>query len=489
MNPILDPILGYAINKVGDLAISSFEAYRFIHAPFLHGPVRHWLARRRSAAVFYNARRTVPAYRDFLAHAGVPAPQTFEEIPPMDKESYIKKFPLESTCQGGRIPLRGVVLDESSGSSGTASNWVRGPGERYATRRLIQFSARSTFGQESFVLLNAFALGPWATGMNVSMALVDNCIIKSIGPDVGKIVSTLKLLGPSYRYIITGYPPFMKTLVDTADLDWSRYDVCSVVGGEGLSEALRFALNRRFRKTVSSYGASDLEINLAVETDFTMALRRALADHEGLAQDLYGRESLPMVFQYDPLNVHFESDPNRELLCTLNRLENVSPRVRYNIHDRGLVRTVPDVLHVLRNHGVRLDVDPKVPLPLLFHWGRNDSAVGFYGCKITPEDIQNVVLRLPALLGTANFGLHPWEDAQANKRLDIYLELEPNTDAPANLTALTREFLDKLMEVNQDFRESIRMIPDDHLPTLKFFPFGQSPMSGQDVRIKRRYIV
>jgi hypothetical protein len=47
---------------------------------------------------------------------------------------------------------REAVLDESSGSSGTAGNWVRGTGERDATGRLIQYSARATFGAESFVL-------------------------------------------------------------------------------------------------------------------------------------------------------------------------------------------------------------------------------------------------------------------------------------------------------------------------------------------------
>ena len=42
----------------------------------------------------------------------------------MDKESYVKRWPLEPPCQGGWLPVRGAVIDESSGSSGTASNWV-----------------------------------------------------------------------------------------------------------------------------------------------------------------------------------------------------------------------------------------------------------------------------------------------------------------------------------------------------------------------------
>ena len=491
MNELLDPIVGWTLSKIGDLAISSWGAYRLLFAPAFGGTSRDWFSRKRAAAAFFNARRTVPAYQEFLRQHGAGHPTRFEDIPPMDKESYIKKWPIEALCQGGRLPLRGAVIDESSGSSGTASNWVRGSAERLATRRLIQYSARSTFGDDSFVLLNCFALGPWATGMNVSMSLVDRCVLKSIGPDVSKVVGTLKFLGPKYRYVITGYPPFLKILVDTADIDWSQYDVCAVVGGEGMSEPLRAALNKRFRKTISSFGASDLEINLAVETEFTIALRQAIAADESLGRELYGHEPLPMIFQYDPLNCLVESDDERSLLFTLNRLENVSPRIRYNIHDRGVVRSIKDVRDVLRGRGVSLTgAEPVLELPLLFHWGRQNNAVGFYGCKITPEDIQHVILRVPALASqVANFALHPFEDADANKRLELWLELEDGVAMPATTSDLDAEVWRELAAVNQDFRESIRMIPAGRAPTIKLFAFGQSPMSGQDIRVKKQYIV
>ena len=493
MNEVLDPVLGWGLSKVGDLAISSWGAYRMLFAPALGGRSRDWLSRTRASAAFYNARRTVPAYREFLREHGAENPQSFEDIPPMDKANYIKRWPLEALCQGGKLPLRGAVIDESSGSSGTASNWVRGTEERAAARRLIQYSARSTFGDESFILLNAFALGPWATGMNVSMSMVDRCVLKSIGPDVQKVVATLKLLGPKYRYVISGYPPFLKVLVDTADIDWKQYDVCAVVGGEGMSEPLRAALNQRFRKTISSYGASDLEINLGVETGFTIALRQAIAANDSLGNDLFGREALPMIFQYDPLNTLVESDAERSLLFTINRLENVSPRIRYNLHDRGVVRSMTSVLEVLRDHRIRLEHDdPSLDLPLLFHWGRQDSSVGFYGCKITPEDIQNVLLRISALGAiVANFGLRPFEDAQANKRLELLLELNENVAVPDGDAAksLNEDVWTQLAAVNQDFRESIKMIPTERRPMVKFFPFGQSPVSAQDIRVKKRYII
>ena len=40
---------------------------------------------------------------------------------------------------------------------------------------------------------------------------------------------------------------------------------------------MRAYLLRSFRRVYGSYGASDLEINLAAETDLTIALRRLLA--------------------------------------------------------------------------------------------------------------------------------------------------------------------------------------------------------------------
>ena len=493
MNELVDTVAGWGFEVMGGVALWSWHSYRLLFAPVIGEGLRERIAQSRAAAVFWRARRTVPAYRAFLDETGGIARRfaRFEDIPITDKDSYIRRHTLEATCRGGRLPRTGAVLDESSGSSGTATNWVRGETERRATRRLIQYSARATFGEDSFVLLNAFALGPWATGMNVSMSLVDRCVLKSIGPDIAKIVATLETLGPSYKYIITGYPPFLKLLCDRARLDWSAFEVYAVVGGEGMSEPLRSALNRCFRKTISSFGASDLEINMAVETDFTIALRQAIAAKPALGDDLFGtHESLPMIFQYDPLNYWLESDPFRNLVCTLNRLSNVSPRVRYNIHDRGVVRRRSWVEQVVADHGVQLPVGARgLMLPLLFHWGRQEHAVAFYGCKLTPEDLQHAVLRIPELAAsTAELALHPFEDEAANRRLEIWLELRPDcTLQPSD--ALQADLLRALAEVNQDFRESIKMVPADRAPTLRIYKHGASPMSHQDPRIKKRYIM
>ena len=65
----------------------------------------------------------------------------------------------------------------------------------------------------------------------------------------------------------------------------------------------------------------------------------------------------------------------------------------------------------------------KTALPVMFHWGRQDSSVAFYGCKIAPEDVQHALVHLAQTMGSvANFALHPYEDADANKRLELWLE-------------------------------------------------------------------
>jgi phenylacetate-CoA ligase len=491
MNETFDRAFGFLASQTGGVTNASWIAHQMLFAPGMIGPTREWISRHRAAAAFFNARRRVPAYQEFLAAHGATTASRFEDIPPTDKQSYINKWPIEMLCQGGCIPMRNAVIDESSGSSGTATNWVRGAEERFATRRLIQYSTRATLGDEPFILLNCFALGPWATGMNVSMSLVDRCIVKSIGPDASKALATLRLFGPKYKYVIAGYPPFLKSLVDDADFSWSEYNVAAVVGGEGMSEPLRGALNKCFRKTISCFGASDLEINLAVETPFSVALRQAILRDPSLGSDIYGSEGLPMVFQYDPLHTYVESDAERNLLFTLNRLTNVSPRIRYNLKDRGVVRSVAELTPILRDNGL----DPKemglrIGLPVMFHWGRQDSSVAFYGCKITPEDIQHVLLRLaPSLGAMANFALHPYEDAKANKRLELWLEMDAGAGMPADRDALTHDLLRELAAVNQDFRESVKMIPAGFRPTVVLYEHGASPMSGQDIRIKRRYVL
>src|ERR1700683_1445504 len=295
------------------------------------------VGRMGAQAAYLKAVQSCPAYQDFLDKMGHTNTGRWrlEALPEMTKENYVRKYSIEQRCYGGAIPRAGVVIDESSGSTGMPNNWVRSAAERTDVKRILQLNYQLIYRDSGCILLNCFALGPWATGMNVSMSLVEMGILKSIGPDQQKLENTLKLFGPSYRYLIFGYPPFIRAFVDETELNLSRYNFDLIVGGEGLSESLRSHLGKYARSVISSFGASDLEINIAVETQLTIALRRLCLENGELSKQLFGRDTPPMIFQYNALDYTIETNGQNELLFTIGRQSGAAPKIRYNLRDAG----------------------------------------------------------------------------------------------------------------------------------------------------------
>jgi len=135
-------------------------------------PLSDALSQGRALRAARVAAARVPAYRDFLQERGVNPFRiaSMEELPETNKRNYIDAYPLVQRCVRGRIPLVGTTIDESSGSTGTPYNWVTSNVERKHVRRMISFFARYTFGEAPLVILNAFSMGAWATGLTTAVA-------------------------------------------------------------------------------------------------------------------------------------------------------------------------------------------------------------------------------------------------------------------------------------------------------------------------------
>ena len=221
------------------------------------------------------------------------------EIPFTDKENYVKKYSMDARCVNGKVPTKGVIIDESSGSSGTATNWARGKKERKRNARIIKFGMRNLLGKEPLFIINAFALGPWATGVNITMSCVSFSKLKSLGPDKTKIENTIKHFGNEHKYVIMGYPPFLKMLVDNSEINWKEHNVSFIFGGESMSEGMRdYLMQKGIKKVYSSLGASDVELNISAENDFTISLRRLLRSNTELRKRILKHSgALPMLFQ------------------------------------------------------------------------------------------------------------------------------------------------------------------------------------------------
>jgi phenylacetate-CoA ligase len=453
-----------------------------------------------------HARQTVPAYRALIERSGwhdnqrLPPAERLRLLPETDKETYIKAYTTEERCVGGAIPLIGTQIDESSGSSGTPYNWVRSREElREVHRELSQF-IRYSCG-DRVITINGFSMGSWATGVNVGEALRANGIVKSTGPDVDKILYTLQFFGPRYTYIITGYPPFLKHLVDESEargFDWSQYRIFALMGGEGMSEGLRAYLERRFQAAYSGYGASDLDIGVAGELPFTVWIRRHIAQDRRLQTALFGEDPrLPMLFQYNPLDYYVETNAEQELIVTINRIKVLSPRIRYNIHDTGGVIPFGRMLTVLRDFGLdavkachRKD-QPVFPMPFLYLFGRSDSTISYMGANIYPDDIEAALFadqedarRLGA------YCMELIDVGGGEQRACVHVEELSGAVEDAALAERLRErVLHHLLENNRDFRASVSEDPSAREILVRLHAPGTGPFAGNSGRIKRRYIV
>ena len=447
----------------------------------------------RAHAVYLKAKDRCPAYQEFLKAEGYHESSSWKlsRLPVMTKENYVKKFSIEERCYDGRIPASGVVIDESSGSSGVPNNWVRSAEEREDVKHILQLNYQLIYRDTGCILLNCFALGPWATGMNVSMSLVDVGILKSIGPDQKKLENTLNIFGPGYRYLVFGYPPFIKSFVDSSTLDLGQFQMDLIVGGEGISEGLRTYLLRYFQSVISSYGASDLEINIGVETPLTISLRRLCLTNQNLCVKLFGRQTPPMIFQYNALDYIVETTADGELVFTIGRQTSAAPKIRYNLKDSGGVLTHRELASLLREDGLSIEDlgSPQSQFPILFVFGRADLTVPFYGAKVYPSDLEDIINAHPTLIRQVNsFQLSSYEDEQINRRLTIHLEkargLREDLPAPEMLRDI---FFDGLCACNQDFREVTRMF-DRSCVEIEVHAFETGPFAGRDIRVKNKYI-
>lgn len=460
------------------------------------GPLQSMLARigrLRAHAVHLKARARCPAYAKFLEAEGYVERDGWQlsRVPVMTKDNYVKKYSLEERCYDGRIPASGVVIDESSGSSGVPNNWVRSVDEREDVKRILQLNYKLIYRDDGCILLNCFALGPWATGMNVSMSLVDVGILKSIGPDQRKLENTLELFGKSYRYLIFGYPPFIKQFVDSTRLDLKTYRLDLIVGGEGISEGLRTHLRGYFQSVISSYGASDLEINIGVETELTIGVRQLCAKDRGLCESLFGRQTAPMIFQYNALDYVIETSEAGELLFTIGRPASAAPKIRYNLRDLGGAMSHRHLSSRLAENGVAIGklAARQSRFPILYVFGRNDLTVPFFGAKVYPTDIEDILSADPVLVHEINsFQLVSYEDDHINRRLKIHLEAvrgsEGKLPRPEQLHDI---FYEGLCRCNQDFREVTRMF-DRSAVEIEVHPYETGPFQGRDIRIKNKYI-
>jgi phenylacetate-CoA ligase len=300
--------------------------------------------------------------------------------------------------------------------------------------------------------------------------------------------------------VITGYPPFLRALLEHGDAvghDWHPYRMYGVVGGEGMSEQLRDRLQRRFIGVYSAYGASDLDIGVAAETPASIWLRRQAADDPELRRELFGDDPrLPMVFQYNPLDYHVECIEG-ELIVTVNRLRMLSPRIRYNIHDSGGERKLRSMAEICRGFGLDLAgvempaSQPVLRLPFLHVHGRSDATISYMGANIYPEDVEQALYsdaNLSDRLGA--FCLELREVGAGDVRPCVHVEITRRADDDGEIVERLRDLVVHRLGANsRDYRSAVAENPTAAEILVELHDPNRGPFGENGRRIKRRYIV
>jgi phenylacetate-CoA ligase len=488
------------VRVAGSAATRSLPAFRIAGRA---GRLATLLSAEAAAAAGRRALATVPAYADFVS--AVPpraaAADWLRELPVTDKKSYIDAYPLAARCRYGTLPVTGAELDESSGSSGRPYTWVRSTAELKQVRRKLAILVRHLLAGEPddgrpIVTVNAFSMGAWATGTNVSRSLGRLGLLKSTGPEAEKVLSVLDLLGPDYTYLITGYPPFLRSLLEQAG-DLSGYRMYGFVGGEGMSEALRARLERSFRAVYSAYGASDLDIGIAAELPLTVWLRQQAAARPELASALFGSTGrLPMIFQYDPADYYVET-VDGELVITVCRTATLSPRIRYNVHDAGGTLPFNQMLEICHDHGLdpiegsrSRSAAPVLRMPLLYVHGRSDSTVSVHGANIYPEDVGQGLGDSMDADEVAGFLLDLAEDAAGAVRPLVHVETWRQAAArDAGLSSrLAVAVRTRLLANSADFRAAVAEDARTGEIEVRLHGPGGGPFADSAGQIKRRYV-
>lgn len=476
-----------------------------------------YLSEKKALSVFKKARKCVPAYQLFLQDHRIADREIksvgdyLRLVPQTTKENYVKKYSLTDRCVGGRLPQIGS-LDESSGTSGTPTNWIRSLKEETAYWSITKSTMRYLYNccpKRRIVLLNGFMQGAWAGGQRFASSMGPFGIIKNIGTDTRKIIQTMQVLGPDDDYLIGGYPPFLRDLVDagnkTEGFNWKMFTVHILTAGEGFVEGWRDYMRAELKegaKIFSFYGAIDLEPTISTENPLSIEIKKLLNGDPNFRVALLSTSRTPCFLgQYYPLHFHVQDSVNeqgvRELETTVLNAKLASPKIKYNVGDEGGVIPFERMRDVLKHCGYGISalagLEPKfpiVPLPFLYVFGRSDGTVSIDGSNIYPSDISEAIHSDSELAMKINsFKLSTETDSNQFIRLFIHLEMRNGVEMTDSLNIKAMDvILAGLLRANECFRHAYEKNGEARRPAIVLVPFRTGIFKEAGNRIKIEYL-
>ncbi|HEY3317936.1 MAG TPA: phenylacetate--CoA ligase family protein [Coriobacteriia bacterium] len=458
------------------------------------------------------------AYPAFLAEHGIdPSDVTWErftDLPVTTKREYLDRYPLRDRVVDGDLH-RSYVIERSSGTGGGCYYWPRLPEQDADALAHIDMGMRMYYHIDTVptLLLSTLALGTWVGGVKFAEVLRRLAAsgkypvtVVTPGTNLEETLQLVRDLSPEYEQtLLFGYPPFLKTVLDEGaarGIAWPRYHVRLGTGGEGFPEEWREHVmarlgldpERDLLAIMGGYGAADLGGGNGVgnENAFTVLVRRLCLHDAPLCRDLFGEETLPNLYQYDPGSAYIE-EMAEQLVLTVSA---AIPLVRYAIHDLGGTIPFETVAAALRDHGLDAAALMKEhgrsvadiwPMPFLYCYGRADGTVSVGGANVYPENVAAI------LAGADDTDILGHKLGIVNERFVILLEHRDPMLTKADSRALAKRYhpliVEGLQRVNSEYRDQYagnRRVAD---PLIEVFAAGSGPFKDDVGRLKRRYTV
>src|SRR3989344_4960563 len=251
---------------------------------------------KRALATFQQSAERVPAYKDLLSKNNI-NPNKIKTIfdfktLPITNKSYLRSYKLSELCWDGNLHDLDMI-STSSGSTGEPFYWPRGLDQEEEVTKIYEIIYK-TFkaDKKKTLLVIGYSMGNWIAGtftLTATMRLAQKgypITIISPGIIVDEIVKAVKNLSDSFEQVIlAGYPPFIKDVIDRGKnfgIDWPKFDIKFIFGGEIISEQFRDYIlksvgktkeSERLTDTMNTYGSADSAI-LGYETPISIYLRR-----------------------------------------------------------------------------------------------------------------------------------------------------------------------------------------------------------------------
>jgi len=346
---------------------------------------------------------SVPAYASFLKGSNVISKAVFEELPLMNKQNYLLKFPTKMLCRGGTIDGCHLIGASSGFSKSGSVFWPKRPIDERDYVKSIETMFIDYYGidRKKTLIFVCLAFGTWIGGMQIASAVrtlassgIHPITVATPGLNIKESIDIYESFSEEFDQFMWITNPsnvnIISYLLDKRKLDYKNGNIYFPVVGEYFSENMREKIAADFGHEKSSefclwtgYGSADTG-DLGAETTTTIRLRKFFNENPQLCEEIFKLKSPPMLLEMTSKS--FIEIIDGRIVVTKDQM---IPLMRYDTGDSGGIIEKKDIKNFLQD-----SLYKELPDRILFVNGRASDAIIFYGTNLMVNSINDFLLKL-----------------------------------------------------------------------------------------------